>query len=93
MAEFKRHTGLATCVCTECVLIRCGAVDADWDGFRWAWLAGEGRVALMLLTRQPPVGSVGPRGRWAGVLDWFDRAGVGLVFDECPDEEGDDESA
>jgi hypothetical protein len=87
MSEFRSHTGLSTCLCTECMLIRCGAIAADWDGLRWAWLAGEGRVAVMLLTRQPPVGSVGPRGRWAGCLDWFRVMGLALDFDDAGEDD------
>ena len=82
MSEFDRHTGLSTCLCPECMLIHSGAIDRGWDGFRWAWLAGEGRVAVMLLTQRLPVHSAGPRQDWAGCIPWLDRAGVSLVFDE-----------
>jgi hypothetical protein len=65
---------------------RRGAVDASWDGWSWVWLAGEGRVAMMLITGLPPVRFVYPRQDWAGAIPWFDRAGVGLVFNEDDDD-------
>jgi hypothetical protein len=43
---------------------------------------------MMLITQPPPVRFVYPRQDWAGAIPWFDRAGVGLVFDA--DEENDD---
>jgi hypothetical protein len=89
MAEFTRHTGLATCQCAQCYLITCGVIDRHWDGWSWAWLAGEGRVAMMLLTGQPPVRIPFPRQDWAGAIPWLDRAGVGLVFDDAEDDDDD----
>ena len=42
MSEYVPHTpGLVTCLCPQCVLIRCGALDADWDGWSWVEFAGE----------------------------------------------------
>jgi hypothetical protein len=87
----RRHTGLASCACVRCDLIHCGALDRSWDGWSWVWLAGEARVAMMRLTHQPPVLYVGPRCRWAGVLDWFSTLGQPLNFDAA--EEDDDASA
>jgi hypothetical protein len=90
MNERQRHTGQETCRCPRCYLVSCGAVDPDWDGWPWVWLAGEARVAMMRLTGQPPVLWVGPPQDWEGAIPWFDLAGVGLVFDER-DEDDDDE--
>jgi hypothetical protein len=89
MHKRPRHTGQANCTCPKCALIACGAVDPDWDGWPWVWLAGEARMAMMGLTRQAPVLWCGPKQTWAGEIDWFTRAGVGLVFDA--DEDEDDE--
>jgi hypothetical protein len=92
MNEFEQpHRTEGVCLCAQCYLISCGAIDADWDGWPWCWLAGEGRVSMMLLTGQPPVRYTYPQQDWAGAIPWFDRAGVGLVFDE-DDEDEDDES-
>jgi hypothetical protein len=90
MSDFVPHTpGLATCLCPQCALIRCGAIDANWNGWSWVEFAGEARVAMMQLTWQAPVRWVGPKQRWAGCIDWFRCAGHGLDFSK----EGDDESA
>jgi hypothetical protein len=89
MNAFERpHTTRGVCLCAECYLITCGAIDRSWDGWPWVWLSGEARGTLMLLTGQPPVRFVYPRQDWAGAIPWLDRAGVGLVFN---DEEDDDE--
>jgi hypothetical protein len=82
MSECRPHTGLSTCTCIACDLIRCGAVDATWDGWRWVELAGASRVILMRLTLQPPVRWGGPKTRWAGCVDWFRVIGEALDFDE-----------
>jgi hypothetical protein len=88
MSELRRHTGLSTCTCIQCDLIRCGAVDRDWEEWPWIWLSGEARVVMMLLTQQPPVGRTGPQTRWMGCLDWFRVMGLALDFDDA---EGDDD--
>jgi hypothetical protein len=89
MGERRRHTGLEGCECPQCYLVTCGAVDRDWDGWPWVWLAGDARIIMMRLTWQPPVRWVGPQQDWAGVIPWFDRAGVGLVFDERDEDDND----
>jgi hypothetical protein len=91
MNDFERpHTTRGSCLCAQCYLVACGAVDPSWDGWSWVWLSGEGRVAMMLLTGQPPVHFTYPRQDWMGAIPWFDRAGVGLQFD-ADDEDDDDE--
>jgi hypothetical protein len=85
----RRHTAHGVCLCAECYLITCGAVDRDWDGWSWVWLSGEARVLMMIITGQPPVRFVYPRQDWVGAIPWFDRAGVGLRFDETPEEDDD----
>jgi hypothetical protein len=82
----RRHTGLDTYLCPRCYLVSCGVIARDWDGWSWCKLVGHGRVLLYRLTRREPPVWVGPRQPWAGAIPWFDRAGVGLRFDE----EGDD---
>jgi hypothetical protein len=81
MAEFSHHTGLSNCKCASCALINCGAINANWDGWSRVWLAGEGRVAVMRLTRREPVLYAGPRLRWEGTPDWFRVLGQALDFD------------
>ena len=91
MSGFRAHTGLSTCRCIQCDLIRCGAMDADWDGWRDVEFAGEARVAMMRLTWREPVCYVGLRTPWAGCMPWFSRLGMALNFDDA--EGADDEPA
>ena len=92
MREPRRHTGFSNCTCVGCDLVRCGAVDADWDGWSWVWLSGSARVIMMGLTLQPPVLWCGPKTRWAGVSDWFRLMGEPLDF-EADDADKDDDDA
>jgi hypothetical protein len=89
MSDFYKHTeGLATCLCTQCLLIRCGAVEEDSDVLAWGEFAGRARVIMMRLLRREPWTWCGPQTRWAGCVPWLDLAGVGLRFDA---QGGDDE--
>jgi hypothetical protein len=84
MPEFQPHiVGLATCTCVRCRLIRCGAVDADWDGWRDVEFAGYARVAMMRLVAQEPWLWCGPKTRWAGCVPWFSTLGQALDFDNA----------
>jgi hypothetical protein len=80
------HTGLSTCICLECTMIRCGALSADWHAWSWVTFAGQARVIMYQITGQPPVRWVGPRTLWAGVTDWFRWTGHALNFDEEDDD-------
>jgi hypothetical protein len=91
MSEFRPHTGLSACGCFQCNLIRCGAVDADWDGWNDVEFAGWARLLLFRLTCMEPPVRPEPRRQWKGTLDWFRVLGLALNFDDAV--EGDDESA
>jgi hypothetical protein len=91
MSEFRSHTGLSTCRCTQCLLIRCGAVEENWDGWAWGQFSGRARVIMMRLLRREPWLWCGPKTRWAGCVPWLDHAGVGLRFDADGGDEGDDD--
>jgi hypothetical protein len=89
MSDFYKHTGLSVCGCFQCRLIRCGAVDADWEGWRDVEFAGAARVILYRLTqREPPVWP-GPRPRWAGCVPWFSMLGQALDFEGAEDDDDD----
>jgi hypothetical protein len=90
MNDFERpHTTQGVCLCAQWYLVTYGVVSCDWDAWPWIWLSGEARGIMCLLTGQEPVRFTYPKQTWAGAVDWFDRAGVGLVFDDerksgCP---------
>jgi hypothetical protein len=66
-------------------LIACGVLDAEWPEWQDIEFAGDARVAMYFLTRKEPPVWPGPTRRWAGAIDWFDRAGIGLRFEESDD--------
>jgi hypothetical protein len=79
MSDFAFHTASHTCRCTQCMLIRCGALEADWPAWRDVEFAGDVRVAMSRLTRREP--AIWPQpGQWAGERAWFDLLGIGLEF-------------
>jgi hypothetical protein len=77
----RRHTGLASCTCVRCDLIRCRAVGADWDGWKDVEFAGWARITLFRLTEKEPPVWPGPQYRWEGCLDWFRVLGQPLDFE------------
>jgi len=85
MSEFAKHVTQGTCHCPPCVLIACDVLDADWPDRKDIAFAGDMRVAMYYLTRRFPVLWPDVARRWAGAVDWFDRAGCGLRFEEDDD--------
>jgi hypothetical protein len=81
MAE-RRCPGISTCRYTTCMLINCGALAPDWDGWPWCDLSTEARVILFILVRTEPLRWVGPKAKVAGCFPWFERLGLALTFTE-----------
>lgn len=80
MADLSPHTGLNSCACSQCFLVRVGGYDVRDPMFALAELAGEMAVTLYLLTRCARL--IRPANRWCGDQDWFRLMGKPLDFSE-----------
>ena len=87
MSDFARHVDDATCACTTCLIVNHCGVHADDPMWAEIALAGDTRVALYLLTGQPP--PIWPQpGPFCGERPWFALWGLGLDSTQVTDETG-----